>query len=137
MVTANNKVNVSAIYWFTNIAALALPPELPLTKRYNPEQYPDYDNYKAIEVSKVADIPKDYTGVMGVPITIIPKWNPDQFELIGWLDRRDPSGLRTKKYKPGSHPKYHQFNTRAAVRTKDGLKPVYNRVLIKNKKPIP
>ena len=52
-------------------------------KQYSPEEYPKYDNYDAIEVSKTADIPCDYDGIMGVPITFIDKYNPEQFEIFG------------------------------------------------------
>ena len=57
--------------------------ELMLTKNYNPIDYPKYDNYDAIEVNKVANIPKDYYGIMGVPITFLDKYNPEQFEILG------------------------------------------------------
>ena len=57
--------------------------KLVLTKTYNPIDYPKYDNYDAIEVGRVANIPKDYDGVMGVPITFLYKYNPDQFEILG------------------------------------------------------
>lgn len=56
---------------------------MPLYKKYSPEEYPQYDNYEAIEVSKVSDIPYDYNGAMGVPITFFDKYNPEQFEIIG------------------------------------------------------
>ena len=52
-------------------------------KTYNPDEYPKYDNYNAINVNKVADIPCDYDGVMGVPITFLDKYNPEQFEIVG------------------------------------------------------
>ena len=74
---------VSSICWFTNLDNAKRHEELPLWKRYTPEEYPRYDNYDAIEVSKVKDIPADYDGVMGVPITFLDKWNPEQFEIIG------------------------------------------------------
>ena len=61
-----------------------------MTEKYSPERYPKYDNFDAIEVSKTADIPYDYDGVMGVPITFLDKYNPEQFELL-WLDGTDPS----------------------------------------------
>lgn len=54
-----------------------------MTATYSPNEYPRYDNYDAIEVSRVAKIPKDYDGVMGVPITFAEKWNPEQFEVLG------------------------------------------------------
>ena len=53
-----------------------------LTKKYNPEEYPKYDNYDAIEVSKTKNIPMDYTGLMGVPLHFLDKYNPEQFEII-------------------------------------------------------
>ena len=56
---------------------------IPLIKKYYPENYPKYDNYDAIEVSKTKSIPCDYNGVMGVPITFLDKYNPNQFEIIG------------------------------------------------------
>lgn len=69
--------------WFTNLDVKKRHERLILVKRYTPEEYPHYDNYDAIEVSRVADIPCDYAGVMGVPITFLGKYNPDQFEIVG------------------------------------------------------
>ena len=69
--------------WFTNLTVNKSNEELVLTKTYNPIDYPKYDNYDAIEVNKVVNIPKDYDGVMGVPITFIDKYNPTQFEILG------------------------------------------------------
>ena len=69
--------------WFTNLEHKKRNEELILYKRYTPEDYPTYDNYNAIEVGKTAEIPMDYDGVMGVPITFLDKYNPDQFEIIG------------------------------------------------------
>jgi hypothetical protein len=73
------------VCWFTNMATTKRVEELVLTKRYadNPNAYPHYDNYDAIEVSRVVNIPSDFDGVMGVPITFIDKYNPDQFEILG------------------------------------------------------
>ena len=73
------------VCWFTNMATTKRVEELVLTKRYadNPSAYPHYDNYDAIEVSRVVNIPSDFDGVMGVPITFIDKYNPDQFEILG------------------------------------------------------
>ena len=69
--------------WFTNLEHDKRHQPLDLYKRYSNEEYPKYDNYDAIEVSKVADIPEDYDGVMGVPITFLDKYNPEQFEIVG------------------------------------------------------
>ena len=71
------------IGWFTNIDIAKRHEKLILYKTYNPEEYPKYDNYDAINVDKVADIPVDYKGVMGVPITFLDKYNPEQFDIIG------------------------------------------------------
>jgi hypothetical protein len=70
--------------WFTNLEHKRRKEELPLGRKYElePERYPRYDNYDAIEVSKVKDIPQDYDGVMGVPITFLEKHNPCQFSIV-------------------------------------------------------
>ena len=71
--------------WFTNLSHKKRNPPLDLYRRYkgNEDKYPKYDNYDVIEVSKVADIPYDYEGVMGVPVTFLEKYNPNQFEILG------------------------------------------------------
>ena len=83
-------VKVPAICWFTNLDIPRRYDDIPLYMRYedDPAAYPAFDNYDAIEVSKVKDIPKDYDGAMGVPITFIGKHNPSQFEIL------DANGIR-------------------------------------------
>lgn len=71
------------ICWFTNLDIEKRHEDLLLYKKYNVEEYPKYDNYDAINVNKTADIPNDYDGIMGVPITFIDKYNPEQFEILG------------------------------------------------------
>ncbi len=71
------------ICWFTNLDIDKRHEDMPLFRTYSPEIYPKYDNYDAIEVSRTADIPCDYYGVMGVPITFADKYNPEQFEFMG------------------------------------------------------
>lgn len=71
------------ICWYTNLDHKKRHEELDLYKTYSPEEYPKYDNYDAIEVGRVADIPMDYEGYMGVPITFLDKYNPEQFEIYG------------------------------------------------------
>ena len=71
------------ICWFTNITFEKRHENIILYKKYSPDVYPKYDNYDAIEVSKVADIPCDYYGIMGVPVTFLTKYNPNQFEILG------------------------------------------------------
>lgn len=81
------------VCWFTNMNTNKRNEELILTKEYNEVDYPKYDNYDAIEVSKVVNIPKDYYGVMGVPITFIDKYNPNQFEILGDSRYHDGSDI--------------------------------------------
>jgi hypothetical protein len=71
------------ICWFTNLEIPKRNEFLDLVCRYSPEEYPKYENYDAIEVSRTADIPCDYDGAMGVPITFLDKYCPEQFEIIG------------------------------------------------------
>lgn len=75
------------ICWFTNLDHKKRHEELELYKKYTPEEYPKYDNYDAINVDKTADIPEDYFEEMGVPITFLDKYNPDQFEIIDGIGR--------------------------------------------------
>ena len=77
--------------WFTNLTVNKSNEKLILTKTYNAIDYPKYDNYDAIEVSKVVNIPKDYDGIMGVPITFIDKYNPEQFEILGHTNSSERS----------------------------------------------
>lgn len=77
---------VNNAIWFTNIEHSRRNTELDLYRKYNETDYPKYDNYDAIEVSKVSEIPMDYEDVMGVPITFLDKYCPTQFEIVG-LDR--------------------------------------------------
>ena len=75
-------IRVSGVVWFTNLETAKRREPLILYKEYSPEEYPHYDNYDAINVNKTADIPCDYFGIMGVPITFMDKYNPEQFEII-------------------------------------------------------
>ncbi len=79
--------SMGSVYWFTNLDNRKRHEDIILYKTYygNESEYPIYDNLDAIEVSKVANIPMDYKGLMGVPITIIDKYNPEQFEIIGYM----------------------------------------------------
>lgn len=74
------------ICWYTNLEHSKRNEEMILYKEYNPEEYPKYDNYDAIDVSKTKNIPMDYEGVMGVPISFMDKFNPKQFKIIGELN---------------------------------------------------
>lgn len=135
-------VRVSGVHWFTNVDIKKRHEELILYKNYNPDEYPTYDNYNAINVDKTKDIPLDFDGVMGVPVTFLNKFNPDQFEIIGQgqgnLYRElTPKGLNSKfvddYYKTGGtgsikedHPVLGYYNNGKAVIP-------YMRILIRNK----
>ena len=101
------------ICWYTNLDIAKRHEDIVLYKKYSEEEFPKYDNYDIINVNKVSDIPLDYEGVMGVPITFFDKYNPDQFEILGmansarWLEYECYTVIADKK--------------------------IYNRVLIKRK----
>lgn len=111
------------VLWFTNLDTSKRHEELDLYKKYTPQEYPNYDNYDAIEVSRVADIPMDYDGIMGVPITFVDKYNPEQFEIV-WTTDRGGDGMLEQIKLP--HTRYD-----APVVNGKGL---YKRILIKNRK---
>jgi hypothetical protein len=121
------------IGWYTNLDTTKRREKLILYKKYDPKVYPRYDNYDAIEVSKVSDIPLGYDGVMGVPVTFLDKYNPDQFEILGITDRDPNSKYRVKMYSKKDSPQYNDLNRRAAIKVNDELKPTYARLLIKSK----
>ncbi len=80
-------IRVSGVMWFTNLEIPKRHEELDLYKEYNENDYPTYDNYNAIEVSRTADVPFDYDGIMGVPLTFMDKYCPEQFEILGCTQR--------------------------------------------------
>ena len=98
-------IRVSGVVWYTNLEIEKRHENLILVSNYSPEEYPHYDNYDAINVNKTADIPCDYEGIMGVPITFLDKYNPEQFEIIwqasGNTRASAPQNvLERLKYKP-------------------------------------
>lgn len=86
-------IRVKGVRWFTNLDYEERHENLVLYKKYTPEEYPKYDNYDAINVDKTADIPKDYDGAVGVPITFLDKYNPEQFEIIKFRKGDDEKDL--------------------------------------------
>ena len=90
-------IRVSGVVWFTNLDIKIRHEDITLYKKYNPTDYPKYDNYNAINVDKTNDIPVDYKGVMGVPITFLNKYNPDQFEILG-LSQKVGYGLKSHTF---------------------------------------
>ena len=115
-------IRVSGIHWFTNLEHNKRHENLVLYKNYSPSDYPEYDNYRAIEVGKTSEIPLDYKGIMGVPITFMDKYNPEQFEII-WTTDRGGDGKIDYLKKP-----HYRFD--APVLNGKGL---YTRILIRRK----
>lgn len=111
--------------WLTNLDHKKRHEELILYRKYKPEDYPHYDNYAAIEVSKTRDIPIDWEGVMGVPITFLDKYNPDQFEIVG-SDYEIKQGLISQIV----NPKWQGKIDRGYINGKR----MYARILIRNKR---
>jgi len=132
-------IRVKGVRWYTNFDVPIRHETLTLYKRYTPEEYPRYDNYDAIEVSKTADIPYDYDGAMGVPITFLDKYNPAQFEILGMCENLDLYGLKSKVY-TGQECRNRYFELFSkkgaydlnAAGVVNGRK-VYQRLLIKRK----
>jgi len=92
-VEGNKYGKVPGITWYTNLEHGRREEELLLYKRYTPEEYPQYDNYDAINVNRTADIPYDYFDIMGVPITFFTKYNPEQFEIVGQMATTKVTGF--------------------------------------------
>lgn len=137
----NKIARVSTSCWFTNLEVEKHKQDIILYKKYDVEIYPKYENYEGIEVSKVQEIPMDYKGAMGVPITFVDKYNPDQFEIIGLGISNSGKEIGVRPY-TSEHKKYRkEVQKRGAVdgdlyMIKDGVVEVpYARILIKNKKP--
>jgi len=86
-------IRIKGVRWFTNLEAAIITEPIFLYKKYTPAEYPKYDNYDAIEVSQTLEIPMDYDGVMGVPITFLDKYNPNQFEIIKFRKGDDEKDL--------------------------------------------
>jgi hypothetical protein len=117
-------IRVKGVRWWTNLDYEQRHEDLILFKKYNPADYLTYDNYDAINVDVTKNIPYDYAGVMGVPITFLDKYNPDQFEI---LDANDHRKKHFTKIKP-----------HGLIKDADGAingKPKYARILIRNKHP--
>ena len=133
-------IRVSGVHWFTNLDINKRHEDLILYKNYTPEEYPKYDHYDGINVDKTKDIPMDYKGNMGVPITFLDKYNPEQFEIIGLGISNSGLEVGVQPYKP-EHKKYRkEIQKRGAVdgdlyMMKNGIVEVpYARILIRNKK---
>ena len=119
-------VHVKGVRWFTNLDHATRHKPLNLHRAYSPELCPKYDNYNAVNIDKTTDIPKDYDGVMGVPITFLDKYCPDQFEIVDCNDHRRNAAVTYKAH--------------GLVKDKEAAvngKPVYVRILIRKLKGTP
>lgn len=143
-------IRVKGVRWYTNLDLKQRHEETILVKRYSSELYPTYDNYEAIDVSKVSDIPCDYAGIMGVPITFMDKYNPDQFDIIGCADYTGKYGsddigvgrigekwIETYR-KNGGRGHYTANMTSLVYYDSDGnARNTFKRILVRNKHPEP
>lgn len=126
-------IRVKGVRWFTNLDFKQRHEELILYKKYTADEYPTYDNYNAIEVGKTSDIPVDYFEPMGVPITFLDKYNPDQFEILGITDRDNNSGLKKREYTEADAKNHSDLNRRGVIRTGDEYKSTYARLLVRRR----
>jgi hypothetical protein len=113
--------SMGRILWYTNLDTMKRHESITLYKRYVPMDYIKYDNYDAINVDKVSDIPMDYRGVMGVPITFVDKYNPEQFEIIGLAagNIRGLAGIESSTGKDGPYIGGKLKYGRILIRRKD------------------
>ena len=130
-------IRVKGVRWFTNIDHGRRHEPLPLMTmadnlRFSKHKelkgstsFDRYDNYDAIEVPFTDAIPSDYDGVMGVPISFLDKYCPEQFEILGITDRQITSGVRTKKYTATDSPKYNDLNARSVIKIGERYIPMY------------
>ncbi len=129
-------IRVSGVNWFTNLDHNKRHEFIDLVCRYSPEEYPHYENYDAIEVNKTADIPCNYPGVMGVPITFLDKYNPEQFEIIGQTQGDSGKELGLRPYPRELKKLNPSLRDGQLYYLENGIpqKP-FARVLIRNKHP--
>lgn len=119
----NKYIRVKGVRWFTNLDYQQRHDDLILYKHYMPDEFPRFDNYDAIDVDKTADIPMDYGDYMGVPITFLDKFSPDQFDIVGCTES-EGNGLSNGLWDSESKVKQPLINGKRK----------YKRVFIKNKK---
>ena len=127
-------VEVSA-WWFTNLDFAKRHQKYIFRKHYSPEEYPTYDNYDAINVNKVSEIPCDYDGVMGVPITYLAKHNPDQFEILEMSGSLQVGEAFIKEYRRQGGTGHYSANAHGIwyFDNKGKVKVPYRRIFIRRK----
>jgi hypothetical protein len=141
--------SMGSIMWFTNLdhgrrheylPLMTMADNLKFSKHKEIKgkvAYDRYDNYDAIEVPFTDAIPSDYEGAMGVPITFLDKYNPEQFEILGITDRDNNSGVKTKEYTEADVPNFGDLNRRGVIRIGNEYKPTYARLLIRHRRTQP
>jgi len=143
----NKFIKVKGVRWFTNIehgrryeplSLMTMKDNLKFNKQIQKcdESYKQYSNYAAIEVPYTNGIPSDHEGVMGVPISFLDKYCPEQFDILGITDRGNEWGLKTKDFKTDEVSNAGDLNRRAAIKIDDAYKATYARLLIKSKEVI-
>ena len=138
--TGRKFIRVKGVRWYTNLDIRQRHEEMILVSRYNPEDYPKYVNYDAIEVAKTSDIPCDYDGLMGVPITCLDKYNPEQFEIYGTsLELAHPMSEFAEKgtYMGGGRRFYTPLPDKKDKERGYKYHRGYDRIVIRNKHPEP
>ena len=139
-------IRVKGVRWFTNLDHNKRHEEIDLVCKYSPEEYPHYENYDAIEVGQTQDIPYDYEGIMGVPITFLDKYNPEQFEIIGSNSSTElckelgvkPLGAEwIRRYRAAGGTGHNTANMVRIVYNDSKGKPkvAFSRIFIRNKHP--
>ena len=120
-------IRVSGVTWYTNLETVKRHEDIILYKKYTPSAYPQYINYNAIEVGKTTDIPIDYDGLMGVPITFLDKYNPEQFEILGKSsDLANMTEIRKMDNAQGGGPRFYIMRNGTPIR-------MYERIVIRHK----
>lgn len=134
-VNTNGQIVDQVAGWYTTILPDIEKPIYQFTADYDITKYPMYDNYDAIEVTKVTDIPDNYYGMMGVPISFLRQLNYNQFDVIGITQRGAADmSLRSKIYKPSDYPNWNDLNVSAVIIKNGQPKITYSRLLIKRKR---
>ena len=129
--TPDGSVKSVATYWYTNIKNNRITDERILYKNYNESSYERLENYDAINIENLDDIPMDYKGAMAVPPGFVITHDPSQFEILGLTDRGDKYGFKTKTYTKEDSPKYSDLNRRGVVVRNGERKKLFAQALIR------
>ena len=141
----NKYIRVKGVRWFTNVdhgrrhqplKLMTMAENLKHSKHKEireRKKYLHYENYDAIEIPYTDAIPSDYDGVMGVPISFLDKYCPEQYVILGITDRGNEYGIKTKEFTPKDTPLYGDLNRRGAIMVDGQLKSTYARILIRKK----